>query len=115
MDRGFTKMDSDNKTFKSGFVKVFGIGDSLHLKIRKKFGLSKNIRIKDLNNELKNKITNYVENNIAYGSDLRQNIIKNKENLIKKRCYRGIRLKHGLPCRGQRTHTNAKTAKRRNK
>ena len=74
--------------------------------------LTKNSSIKSLNNDVKNKLIQYIEKNIENGEDLRQKLTQNYEHKIKIKCYKGQRSKLKLPRRGQRTHTNSKTTKK---
>ena len=93
---------------------IYGIGDTTAKKICKGAKVSEDIRVKDLTDEqlaaLRNEIAKYhVE------GDLRREVALNIKRLGEIGCYRGIRHRHGLPVRGQRTRTNARTRKGKRK
>lgn len=90
---------------------IFGIGRSRAETILKKLNISNSIKAKDLSEEEIVKIREYIENNFTIEGDLRREISQNIKRLIEVNSYRGIRHKRGLPVRGQRTHTNARTRK----
>ena len=90
---------------------IFGIGRSRAETILKKINISNSIKAKDLSEEEIVKIREYIENNFTIEGDLRREISQNIKRLIEVNSYRGIRHKRGLPVRGQRTHTNARTRK----
>jgi len=90
---------------------IFGIGRSRAETILKKLKISNSIKAKDLSEEEIVKIREYIENNFTIEGDLRREISQNIKRLIEVNSYRGIRHKRGLPVRGQRTHTNARTRK----
>ena len=93
---------------------IYGIGDTTAKKICKGAKVSEDIRVKDLTDDqlaaLRNEIGKYhVE------GDLRREVALNIKRLSEIGCYRGIRHRHGLPVRGQRTRTNARTRKGKRK
>ena len=93
---------------------IYGIGDTTAKKICKDAKVSEDIRVKDLTDDqlaaLRNEIAKYhVE------GDLRREVALNIKRLSEIGCYRGIRHRHGLPVRGQRTRTNARTRKGKRK
>lgn len=90
---------------------IFGVGRSTAEKILQRLNIDKNIRAKDLSEEEIVKIREYIENNYTIEGDLRREVTQNIKRLIEVNSYRGIRHKRGLPVRGQRTHTNARTRK----
>lgn len=90
---------------------IFGIGRSRAEAILKNLNISNSIKAKDLSEEEIVKIREYIENNFTIEGDLRREISQNIKRLIEVNSYRGIRHKRGLPVRGQRTHTNARTRK----
>jgi small subunit ribosomal protein S13 len=94
--------------------KIFGIGTKKSTKICLTLGISKKTPVKFLTTELRNRIILYIENNEVIGDDLKQNLNQIKEKQIRLRTYKGQRAKFKLPRRGQRTRTNAKTAKKMN-
>lgn len=94
---------------------IFGIGRSLARKMLKELGIEETRKTKDLTEDEIIKIRTYVDNNFKVEGDLRREVTQNIKRLIEINSYRGIRHKRGLPVRGQRTHTNARTRKGRKK
>jgi len=92
--------------------KIYGIGTKGADQVCNKVGISKNIRIHQLSNKQIEKITFFINEFFKIGSELHQEKRKNKNRLIQIATYRGFRHTMGLPLRGQRTHTNAKTARK---
>jgi small subunit ribosomal protein S13 len=90
---------------------IFGIGKPTALKICAATGLDPNQRVRDLTEEEVNKIRVWVEANGAVEGDLRRDVAQDIKRKIEIQCYQGIRHRKGLPVRGQRTHTNARTRK----
>ena len=90
---------------------IFGIGRSRAETILKNLNISNSIKAKDLSEDEIVKIREYIENNFTIEGDLRREISQNIKRLIEVNSYKGIRHKRGLPVRGQRTHTNARTRK----
>ena len=105
---------SENKSIFFVLSYIYGIGKFNSSLICKKLGFAKNIKIENLSREQLNKLIHIIESlNIELGSDLKKlNLIKLKR-LISIKSYKGLRRNQGLPVRGQRTHTNAKTARKR--
>ena len=89
---------------------VYGIGPTTARKILADCGISEDIRVKDLTDEQINAIRNEVDS-IKVEGDLRREVALNIKRLMEIGCYRGIRHRKGLPVRGQRTKTNARTRK----
>ena len=102
----------EKKTTNVGLRAVYGMGKTRALKVSRYFGISDITTISDLEPEMVNKIALYIESRIVFGNDLKQVLTQIREKQIKIKCYKGQRAKYKLPRRGQRTHTNAKTAKR---
>ena len=103
----------ENKSIYFALQYVYGIGKSRSFLICKKLGFSSNLKIKTLSDEQVNQIFKLVETlNMPLANDLRRLTLLDKQKLISIKSYRGLRRKKGFPVRGQRTHTNAKTAKR---
>ena len=94
---------------------IFGIGRSLAKKVLLDLKIDQTRKTKDLTEEEIVKIRNYIDNNFKVEGDLRREVTQNIKRLIEVNSYRGIRHKRGLPVRGQRTHTNARTRKGRRK
>ena len=92
---------------------IYGIGKKQAIYFCKKLGLSTNLKVHELSTLQKNKLERFIENSdLKINSDLKKfNVSINKKHLIIK-SYKGLRKYRGLPVRGQRTHTNAKTAKK---
>lgn len=100
-----------NKRIETALAYIYGIGPSLSDKILKATGVNPDIRAKDLTEEDVSKLSGYIQENYKTEGDLRREISTNIKRLIDIGSYRGIRHKRGLPVRGQRTHTNARTRK----
>jgi small subunit ribosomal protein S13 len=92
---------------------IFGIGRSLAKKLLSDLKIEANRKTKDLTEDEVVKIRAYIDNNFKVEGDLRREVTQNIKRLIEVNTYRGIRHKRGLPVRGQRTHTNARTRKGR--
>ncbi len=92
---------------------IYGIGRSTAEKILDKLNIKKSIKTKDLSEDELVKIRECIENDCTIEGDLRREVSQNIKRLIEINSYRGIRHKRGLPVRGQRTHTNARTRKGR--
>lgn len=90
---------------------IFGIGRSAAEAMLDKLNINKSVKAKDLSEDELVKIREYIEKNYTIEGDLRREISQNIKRLIEINSYRGIRHKRGLPVRGQRTHTNARTRK----
>jgi small subunit ribosomal protein S13 len=93
-------------------MQVYGIGSKESLKICRSLGLQKKSYFKDLKKSQILKLKKFVENNMIIGSVLKNTKRNHIKKLIQVRSYRGSRHKNKLPCRGQRTCTNAKTPRR---
>ena len=101
----------NSKRVEIGFTYIFGIGRTTSQKILTACGINFDIRCKDLTEEQILKLRDYIEENVKVEGDLRREIMSNIKRLLEINCYRGIRHRRGLPVRGQRTHTNARTRK----
>ncbi len=99
-----------NKRVEISLTYIFGIGKSTSNKILEKAGVDKNIRVKDLTEEQVAQIRNFVEEYKVEG-ELRKEIRLNIKRLLDIKSYRGLRHRNGLPVRGQKTKTNARTRK----
>lgn len=98
------------KRIEIGLTYIFGIGRTSSNKILAKAGVNPDTRVKDLNDEDVNKIRKAMEDYKVEG-DLRREVALNIKRLTEIGCYRGLRHRRGLPVRGQRTKTNARTRK----
>ncbi|PIR01495.1 MAG: 30S ribosomal protein S13 [Nitrospinae bacterium CG11_big_fil_rev_8_21_14_0_20_45_15] len=90
---------------------IYGIGRTSSAEILKKSEISEDVRVKDLTEGEVTRIRNFVEKEYEVEGDLRRNLSMNVKRLMDIGCYRGLRHRKGLPVRGQRTHTNARTRK----
>jgi len=103
----------ENKSIFFALRYIFGIGKSRSVTICKKLGFAPNLKVKDLSNEQVMKILKISESlNFLLASNLRRVKLLAIQRLVSIRSYRGLRRKKGFPVRGQRTHTNARTARR---
>ena len=100
-----------NKRVEIALTYIFGIGNTTAKKILAEIGVNPDTRVKDLTDEDENKLREYIDKNINVEGDLRREIALNIKRLVEINCYRGIRHRKGLPVRGQRTKTNARTRK----
>ncbi|PLX18815.1 MAG: 30S ribosomal protein S13 [Candidatus Muiribacterium halophilum] len=100
-----------NKRVIIGLTYIFGIGHTTAQKIIDITGVNPDTRVKDLSETDVKKISNYINDNVLVEGDLRRKVQMDIKNLIEINAYRGIRHRRGLPVRGQRTKTNARTRK----
>ena len=99
------------KRVEVGLTYIFGIGPSIARRILAETGVSPETRIKDLNDNDVNRLRQVIERDHRVEGALRTEISMNIKRLMDIGSYRGIRHRRGLPVRGQRTHTNARTKK----
>jgi small subunit ribosomal protein S13 len=99
-----------DKRIEIGLTYIFGIGLPTSQKILADTGVSPDVRVKDLSNEDEQKLREAIEK-LKVEGDLRREIASNIKRLTDIGCYRGLRHRRGLPVRGQRTKTNARTRK----
>lgn len=90
---------------------IYGIGNSTAKKILEATGINENTRVRDLTETEEGKLREYIDKTIKVEGDLRREISLNIKRLIEIGSYRGIRHRRGLPVRGQRSKTNARTRK----
>ena len=90
---------------------IFGIGRSTSQKICDSTGLNPSTRVRDLTEDEINRIRGWVDQNITVEGDLRRDVQQDIKRKIEIGCLQGVRHRKGLPVRGQRTHTNARTRK----
>ena len=93
-----------------GLTAIYGIGRPRSRKICKKTGVLTDKKVKDLDDNELEKLRDEIANFIVEG-DLRREVSMSIKRLMDLGCYRGLRHRKGLPCRGQRTRTNARTRK----
>ena len=90
---------------------IFGIGRPTAQKICADLGMDINTRVRNLTEEEVDKIRRWIDANATVEGDLRRDVQQDIKRKIEIGCYQGIRHRKGLPVRGQRTHTNARTRK----
>lgn len=100
-----------DKRVEIGLTYIFGIGKSTSQKILAATGINPDTRVRDLTEDEVSKLREYIDRNLKVEGDLRREIAINIKRLVEIGCYRGIRHRRGLPVRGQRTKTNARTRK----
>ena len=101
----------NEKRIEAGLTYIYGIGWTTSRKILEKTGINPDTRVKDLTEEEAGKIRKVIENDYLVEGDLRRAVNMNIKRLMEIGCYRGIRHRRGLPVRGQKTKTNARTRK----
>ena len=99
------------KRIEIGLTYVYGIGRTAAKNILEATGVNPDIRVKDLSEDDLAKLRDYIDKNYEVEGDLRRSTALNIKRLIEIGCYRGVRHRKGLPVRGQRTRTNARTRK----
>jgi len=99
------------KRIEVGIQAIYGIGPTRAREILEKAGVNPDRRVRELTDEEVSKLSRVVENDYKVEGDLRRENTSNVKRLMDINCYRGMRHKRGLPSRGQRTHTNARTRK----
>ena len=100
------------KRVQVGLTYVYGIGQTTANKILAATGINPDTRVKDLTLEEEAKIRDYIDQaNIIVEGDLRRNVALDIKRLVEIQSFRGTRHRKNLPCRGQRTKTNARTCK----
>ncbi len=99
------------KRVEIGLTAIYGIGVSKSNEILKNVGVDPNTRVKDLTDDEVRKLGDYITEHVMVEGDLRREKTLNIKRLKEIGCYRGIRHRKGLPVRGQKTKTNARTCK----
>ena len=100
-----------NKRIEIALTYIYGIGLTTAKEIIAATGVDPDIRVKDLSEEDLAKLRDYIQQNLKVEGDLHREVSQNVKRLTEIGCYRGLRHRRGLPVRGQRTHTNARTRK----
>ena len=101
------------KSVQFGLKYIYGINKNRAFLICKKLGFSSNLKVKNLSANQINQVVKLVESlNFVVANDLKRVNLLDKKRLVSIKSYRGLRRKRGLPVRGQRTHTNAKTCRK---
>ena len=101
----------NEKRVEVGLTYIFGIGPAISKNILDGTGVGPDTRCKDLNEQEVSKLREFIEKNVKVEGDLRREVSMNIKRLIEIGSYRGIRHRRGLPVRGQKTKTNARTRK----
>ncbi len=99
------------KRVEIGLTYIYGVGRKTANEILAATGINPDIRVKDLTEDDVSKIREYIDHNVTVEGDLRRNIAFDIKRLIEIGSYRGTRHRKGLPVRGQRSKTNARTRK----
>lgn len=99
------------KRIEIGLTYVYGIGRASSNRILKEAGIDKNTRVRDLSDSEVSSIREVIDATQMVEGDLRRDVALNIKRLIEIGCYRGVRHRRGLPVRGQKTKTNARTRK----
>ena len=100
-----------DKRIEVGLTYIYGIGPTTSKKILAETGVDPDICVRDLTEDDLAKLRDYITANITTEGDLHREVRQNINRLMEIGCYRGLRHRRGLPVRGQRTHTNARTRK----
>jgi len=101
----------NNKRVEIALTYIYGIGRKSANDILAQTGINPDTRAKDLTEDEIAKLRDVIENNYTVEGDLRREVALNIKRMVEINCYRGIRHRKGLPVRGQRTKTNARTRK----
>ncbi len=99
------------KRVEIGLTYIFGIGLTTSQRILRETGINPDTRVRNLTEEEVVRLREYIDRNLKVEGDLRREVSQNIKRLMEIGCYRGLRHRKGLPVRGQRTHTNARTRK----
>lgn len=99
------------KRVEIGLTYIFGIGHPSAVRILAEAGINPDTRVRDLTDDEVSKIRDIIDSSQMVEGDLRRDVALNIKRLVEIGCYRGIRHRRGLPVRGQKTKTNARTRK----
>ena len=94
-----------------GLTYIFGVGQGRAEQICAALGIDESTKIRDLTDDEVVRIRHFIDSNYSVEGDLRREVSQNIKRKVEIGCYQGIRHRRGLPVRGQRTHTNARTRK----
>lgn len=100
-----------DKRIETALTYIYGIGIKTAVNICKETGVNPDTRVRELSEDDESKLREYIDHNLTVEGDLRRNIAFDIKRLIEISCFRGVRHRKGLPVRGQRTKTNARTRK----
>ena len=101
----------NEKRVEIGLTYIYGIGLTTSKKILSETGVNPDVRVKDLTDEDISKLREYIDHNLQVEGDRRRTVALDIKRLIEIGSYRGLRHRKGLPVRGQRSKTNARTRK----
>jgi small subunit ribosomal protein S13 len=104
-------VDLPNKRMVVALTYIFGIGRTTSTRILKKAQIDESLRANDLTDHQISQLRDIIENEVKVEGELRSEVNMNIKRLMDLGCYRGLRHRRGLPVRGQRTRTNARTRK----
>ncbi len=99
------------KRVEIGLTYIYGVGLTTSQKILRESGIDPDTRVRNLTEEEVVRLREFIDRNLRVEGDLRREVSQNIKRLMEIGCYRGLRHRRGLPVRGQRTHTNARTRK----
>jgi small subunit ribosomal protein S13 len=99
------------KRVEIGLTYIYGVGRSTAGKVLDELGIDKNTYVRDLTDEEITQLRDYLDRNVMVEGDLRRDRTQNIKRLMEIGAYRGLRHRRGMPVRGQRTKTNARTRK----
>ncbi len=103
----------NNKRIVIGLTYIHGVGHTTAARICKETGIEPSTRGRDLTEDELSRLASVIDANVRVEGELRRQVAQNISRLREIGCYRGLRHRRGLPCRGQRTRTNARTKKGR--
>ncbi len=99
------------KRVETALTYIYGIGLTTSQKVLRETGIAPETRVRNLTEEEVVRLREYLDRNLKIEGDLRREVSQNIKRLMEIGCYRGLRHRRGLPVRGQRTHTNARSRK----
>jgi len=99
----------NNKKVEVGLTYIYGIGPSTALRIVEESGVDRTKRVSELNEQEISAIRKFIDSHLMVEGDLRKEKAMNIKRLMEINCYRGYRHKNNMPCRGQKTRSNART------
>jgi small subunit ribosomal protein S13 len=102
-----------DKRVEIGLTYIFGVGRSTSQQILRDLDIDMDTQVRDLTDSEVVRIRQYIDSNLQVEGDLRREVAQNIKRKVEIGCYQGLRHRRGLPVRGQRTHTNARTRKGR--
>ena len=100
-----------NKRVEIGLTYIYGVGRATSNQVLAELGMSPDTKVRDLTDEEVGRLRSYIDGNVTVEGDLRRERSQNIKRLMEIGCYRGLRHRRGLPVRGQKTKTNARTRK----